>query len=63
MLYLCLTAQHLTNNNLDYLDSCIDYFADKEKVILAVDSDEAGQALQAELIRRLGAELCYTLRF
>ena len=53
----------LTNNNLDYLDSCIDYFADKEKVILAVDSDEAGQALQAELIRRLGAELCYTLDF
>ena len=53
----------LNNNNLDYLDSCIDYFADKEKVILAVDSDEAGQALQAELIRRLGAELCYTLDF
>ena len=43
----------LNTNNLDYLDSCIDYFEDKEKIILAVDSDEAGQALQAELIRRL----------
>jgi len=53
----------LHNNNLDYLDSCIDYFSDKERVIIAVDSDEAGQALQQELVRRLGAELCYTLSF
>lgn len=53
----------LTNNNLDYLDNCIDYFADKEKVILAVDNDDAGQSLQAELIRRLGAEVCFTLDF
>ena len=53
----------LNNNNLDYLDNCIDYFSDKEKVIIAVDSDEAGQALQQELVRRLGAELCYTLSF
>lgn len=53
----------LHNNNLDYLDSCIDYFADKEKIIIAVDSDEAGQALQQELVRRLGSELCYTLDF
>jgi twinkle protein len=37
----------LNNNNLDYLDNCIDYFEDKEKIILAVDSDEAGQALQS----------------
>ena len=53
----------LNNNNLDYLDNCIDYFEDKEKVILAVDSDEAGQALQAELVRRLGAEVCYIATF
>ena len=45
----------LNSNNLDYLDNCIDYFDDKEKIILAVDSDEAGQALQQELVRRLGA--------
>ena len=51
------------NNNLDYLDNCIDYFADKEKIIIAVDSDEAGQTLQHELIRRLGAEICYTATF
>ena len=53
----------LNSNNLEYLDNCIDYFADKERVIIAVDSDEAGQALQSELVRRLGAELCYTLDF
>jgi twinkle protein len=53
----------LNTNNLDYLDNCIDYFDDKEKVILAVDSDEAGQALQAELIRRLGSEVCYLATF
>ena len=53
----------LNNNNLDYLDNCIDYFSDKEKVIIAVDSDEAGQMLQAELVRRLGAEICYIADF
>jgi twinkle protein len=51
------------NNNLDYLDNCIDYFVDKEKIIIAVDNDEAGQALQAELVRRLGAEVCYIADF
>ena len=49
----------ITNNNLDYLDNCIDYFEDKEKIILEVDSDAAGQTLQQELIRRLGAEVCF----
>ena len=53
----------LNSNNLDYLDNCIDYFEDKEKIILAVDSDEAGQALQSELVRRLGAEVCYLVSF
>ena len=53
----------LNSNNLDYLDNCIDYFEDKEKIILAVDSDEAGQALQSELIRRLGSEVCYLATF
>ena len=53
----------LNSNNLDYLDNCIDYFEDKEKVILAVDADEAGQALRQEFIRRLGAEVCYLVDF
>ena len=53
----------LTNNNLDYLDNCIDYFEDKERILLAIDKDEAGQMLQQELVRRLGAEVCYLVDF
>jgi twinkle protein len=53
----------LNSNNLDYLDNCIDYFDNKERVILAVDDDEPGQALQQEFIRRLGAEVCYIVTF
>ena len=53
----------LNSNNLDYLDACIDYFEDKDKIILACDSDEAGLALQAELVRRLGSEVCFLASF
>jgi len=53
----------LNSNNLDYLDNCIDYLDDKTKIILAVDADEAGQALRHEFIRRLGAEVCYLVDF
>ena len=53
----------INNTNLDYLDSCIDYFETKEKIILAVDADEAGLTLKQELIRRLGAERCFTVEF
>jgi twinkle protein len=53
----------LNSNNLDYLDNCIDYLEDKTKVVLAVDTDEAGQALKHEFIRRLGAEVCYLVDF
>jgi twinkle protein len=53
----------LNQNNLDYLANCIDYFEDKTKIILAVDADEAGQALKQEFIRRLGAEVCYLVEF
>ena len=53
----------LGSNNLEYLDNCIDYFDDKSKIIIAVDSDIAGQALQTELVRRLGAEVCYLASF
>ncbi len=53
----------LNSNNLDYLDNCIDYFTDKEKIIIAVDNDPPGLALQSELVRRLGAEVCYLASF
>ena len=53
----------LGTNNLEYLDNCIDYFDDKDRIIIAVDSDSAGQALQTELVRRLGSETCYLASF
>ena len=53
----------LNTNNLDYLDNCIDYFEDKKKIIIAVDNDPPGVALQQELIRRLGAEVCFIATF
>jgi twinkle protein len=53
----------LNTNNLDYLDNCIDYFEDKKKIIIAVDNDPPGIALQQELIRRLGAEVCFISTF
>jgi len=53
----------LNSNNLDYLDNCIDYFDDKTKIILALDTDDPGLALRAELVRRLGAETCYLVDF
>ena len=53
----------LNSNNLDYLDNCIDYLDDKTKIIIAVDADDAGQALKHEFVRRLGAEVCYLVDF
>jgi twinkle protein len=53
----------LHHNNLDYLDNCIDYFEDKQKIILALDTDEPGLALRRELVRRLGAEVCFLVDF
>jgi len=53
----------MTHNNLDYLDNCIDYFEDKTKIILALDTDAPGLALRTEFVRRLGAEACFLVDF
>ena len=47
--------------NYGYLDTSIDLFDNIDKVYLSIDDDEAGQELQTELVRRLGAEKCYTI--
>ena len=36
---------------------------DKTKIVLAVDADDAGQALKQEFVRRLGAEVCFLVDF
>lgn len=53
----------LKNVNLDYLDNCIEYFENKEKIYLALDNDEAGQNSTKEFIRRLGADKCFLVDF
>jgi len=49
------------STNLQYIDNCYKYFENKDKVYLSIDNDEAGEKLQKELIRRLGAERCYLI--
>lgn len=44
------------NVNLTWLDENIEYFENKDFIYLGLDNDEAGQHVQKELIRRLGAE-------
>lgn len=51
------------NVNLKYLDNCFEYFHDKEKIIIAVDADEPGERLKAELVRRFGKEKCTYLEY
>ena len=52
-----------TNSNLKYLDNCIEYFENKEKVYLFTDNDEPGIELRKEFIRRLGADKCYIFNY
>ena len=49
--------------NMDYLDNCIDYFAEDCKFLLALDNDKVGNRLKDELARRLGYENCSTITF
>lgn len=49
--------------DMQYLDNCIDAFEHLEKIVIATDDDPAGRALKDELIRRLGAERCWTVDF
>lgn len=47
--------------NFSYLDNAIDLFDNIDKVYLSIDSDEAGEKLSTELIRRLGTEKVYII--
>ena len=44
---------------MEYLDNCWKELEGVEKILIAADSDEPGQALKDELIRRLGPDRCY----
>lgn len=51
------------NQRLDYLDNCFELIEKAEKIILAVDNDEAGIYLRDELARRIGLEKCFKIDF
>lgn len=49
--------------NLEYLDNSYEKIKHIEKWIIAVDDDEAGRALSAELIKRFGPDRCFTIAY
>lgn len=51
------------NGSLAYLESAQDLIEAAHTIILAVDSDSAGQALEVELARRIGKSKCCRARF
>jgi twinkle protein len=51
------------NINLDYLDSHLEYFDNKDVIYIAVDNDEAGRNGEKELVRRLGPDKCKLVNF
>ena len=51
------------SQKLEYLDNCIDYFQNKEKVYVLTDNDSAGLALREELTRRIGLEKCWFVKY
>lgn len=51
------------NNNLTYLDNCIDIFNPDCEILLALDNDLAGNNLRDELARRFGFENCKKVVF
>ena len=50
-------------SNLEYLDNCIQYFENKNRVYLALDTDEAGISTRNEMIRRFGSKMCFLVDF
>lgn len=51
------------DTKFSYLWNCRDYLDHVEKIILATDNDDPGQALAEELSRRLGKERCWRVRW
>jgi twinkle protein len=51
------------NNNLQYLDNCIQDLEHIETFYIATDNDEPGLKLREELVRRLGGEKCKKVTF
>ncbi len=51
------------SSKFDYLETSQAIIEKIKKHVIAVDEDEPGQKLRAELVRRIGAEKCYIARW
>lgn len=47
----------------EYLENCQSYLDPLTQIVLAVDNDEPGKALERELLRRLGPERCWLVEW
>lgn len=60
----CVSVPNGANSNLEWLDDYMDdYFADKETIYIASDSDTKGEVLKNELLRRFGTERCKIVEY
>lgn len=48
---------------LDFLEGAEEVFRNAKKVIIATDNDDPGRTLANELVRRIGPERCYRVRW
>ena len=49
------------STKMNYIENCMELLESIDKFVIAVDNDPAGHTLQAELVRRLGPEKCWTV--
>lgn len=60
----CISVPNGASSNLSYLDDFIDgWFEDKQTIYIAVDTDQKGQVLRDELLRRFGNDRCKIVTF
>lgn len=53
----------LDDRKFEYLANCAAVLGQLERIVLAVDADEPGRALEVELARRLGRERCWRVHW
>jgi twinkle protein len=55
------SGANVYRNNMEWLDGSYNRFDKITRIVIAVDTDVAGEHLKADLIRRFGAQRCYIL--
>lgn len=50
-------------NKMEFLDHCFDFLKSKNKIVIAVDNDDAGIELGKAIVSRIGSEKCFTIDY